>query len=89
MRIFLLVLHPVFSWAFFVFFGLEAIQRQRHLLIVIVGLALCGFSQGFWKSELAGRQNYARHVILAFALGLSAAIAYPLGAIGYFLFNYS
>lgn len=85
MKIFLLVSYPIFCWGVFIFCGLEAMQRQLFLPVVIVTLGLGGMSQNYWQSQLSGKQPYPRGTLISFWIGLVAAITYSFVVAWYFL----
>lgn len=77
MKIFLLVLHPAFSWLILFAYGLEAIHRGLPSS-TIVALGLAGLSQSYWKFSLGEHKPYQRSDVAAFICGLLAALAYVL-----------
>lgn len=79
MNVIIRFVHPLFSWAVFLFFGLEAIQRQLYMLTIIVALGLGGLSQTYWRSTLGDFERpYSKGDLIAFGIGLSAAVVYPI-----------
>ena len=78
MNTLLRIFHPIFSWRFFVFFGLELIDKKLYLPMIIIILGLAGSSQTFWKTQVSAKQQYIKTDIIAFCLGLIPAIAYPI-----------
>ena len=86
MKTLMLILYPIFCWGVFVFLGLEAIQHQLFLPIIIVTVGLFGLSQNYWKSQFSGKQNHEKGDLISFWIGLLAAIAYPVVVGWYFLY---
>jgi hypothetical protein len=72
------VFHPLFSWAFMVFYGLDSIHKGLFPLVFIVFLGLAGLSQVFWRARLKGQQPYAKGDLIAFGLGILPVFIFPL-----------
>jgi hypothetical protein len=87
MKTTLRIIHPVFCWAVLVFFGLESMQRQLFLPVAIVAIGLCGMSQIYWKTHFYGKKQHEVGDLISFAVGLLAAIAYPL-IFGWYFMNH-
>lgn len=71
-------IHPIFCWAVLVFLGLDLIERQLFLPIVVVAIGLGGMSQIYWRTHLSGSKQHKKGDLISFAAGLLATIAYPL-----------
>ncbi len=88
MNIILRVLHPLFSWGFLIFFGLESIERQLYPLSVNVAVGLGGLSQTYWRSMNShGRRPYLIGDLISFGIGLLAALSFPILMLWSFLTN--
>ncbi|MBR7745822.1 hypothetical protein [Undibacterium baiyunense] len=78
MNTLLRIFHPLFSWAFFLIYGLEQIEEKMYLPTIIIILGLAGWSQTFWKTQFSKKKPYMTGDIIAFCLGLIPAIVYPI-----------
>jgi hypothetical protein len=82
------MIHPLFSWAGFLLYGLEAIREVDFLLMVLVALGLGGLSQGYWKAFLGEHRPFKKADLISFYVGLIPAFLYPLLAIWSFFFKH-
>ena len=85
MRTVILILYPIFCWGVFATYGLDAIQRELYLVIIVVALGLAGMSQNYWKANFSGKSTYLKSELASFCLGLLAAIVYPLVVAWHFM----
>ena len=87
-RIFLLILHPLFSWAVLAFLGIDALIGKQFLVILVVALLLGGLSQNFWTRQLKCKSvRYPGAEVVSFGLGITAAVVYPILAIVFIVKN--
>jgi hypothetical protein len=88
MKMTLRFVHPIFCWAVLLFFGLDSIQRQLFLPIAVVAIGLGGMSQIYWRTHFSGLKQYEKGDLISFALGLLAAIAFPILVGWHYLYHY-
>jgi len=77
----MLIAHPFFCWAFFLVLGVEAVGAKNPFTILIVGLALPGMSQTYWRTQFKGKDSAEKADLVSFFVGASAAVTYIVYAI--------